>query len=137
MNNETLAKIQFDAQQDAARDARIRDGEQWCDDCGWTLGDDVIDTEDGQALCNACAMEAGIRPCTLCGAFDYWEDGQDLTDDSLEWACHFCTVERADEVEANNKIGRIQCDGCGSWVDDWTDAREMELSFCHKCTRIE
>jgi hypothetical protein len=137
MNDETLEKIRFDAQQFAAREARIREGEKWCEDCGWTLGDDVVRCEDGQELCTRCAMNQGIRACTLCGAFDHWEDGRNLTEDALEWACHFCTVERADEVEANDKIGCIQCDGCGLWVEDWSNAREMELSFCHKCTGIE
>jgi hypothetical protein len=105
MNDETLAKIRFDAQRNAAWSARIAAGELWCDDCGWTLGDDVIQCEDGQMLCTRCAMEQGIRACTICGAFDHWCDGQELTDDGMEWACHFCTVERADEVEAHNKIG--------------------------------
>jgi hypothetical protein len=104
MNEYTLESIRFDAQQAAIADAHIREGELWCDDCGWTLGDDVIQCEDGQTLCTRCAMEQGIRACTLCGAWDHWCDGQDLTDDSLEWACHFCTVERGDEVEANNKV---------------------------------
>jgi len=104
MNEYTLESIRFDAQQAAIADAHIRDGEEWCDDCGWTLGDDVVSCEDGQSLCTACAMAQGIRACTICGAFDHWSDGQDLTDDGMEWACHYCTVERGAEVEAANRV---------------------------------
>ena len=31
----------------------------------------------------------------------------------------------------------MECDGCGSLVDDWSDFPDEQLRFCHSCTKIE
>ena len=114
MNDETLAKIQFDAELDARVDELIRQGYVMCESCGlWDGGGygpviEIIPTEAGiEPTCRDCALYTqvpgnspdAIVECTYCGEWSFESDGwyPSESDQSL-WVCHFCSVNRGDEI---------------------------------------
>lgn len=123
MNEYTLEKIADDARDQESLAAREADGQTMCESCGfWDDRITLVDVADGiDPTCEACAIDSQsgpdpILPCAYCASWDYWADGwhptngesDDLIADSSEvWVCHFCAINRADDVNKALAAGEL------------------------------
>lgn len=110
MNDETVAKIQFEAEWTMRVESMRANGATMCDSCGcWDepfglmpavtiLPTAVTNPEHICFTCNAEALDP-LWECFHCGEWDFWSDGEILEDGAREaWACHFCSVHRGDAI---------------------------------------
>lgn len=110
MNDEKMAKITEDARWDMIVESMRANGATMCSECGcW---DEPFGSMPAvtilltavtypSAICYDCNAEAldPMWECFYCGEWDWWSDGETLESDSREaWACHFCSVNRGDEI---------------------------------------
>jgi len=116
MNNETIAKIQYESEITARMDAMRASGAIMCDQCGaWDEPFGLMPAVEilpcaptmGESWCRPCALETqvpgespdALTECFHCGEWDWESDGEILEDGAREaWACHYCSVNRGDAI---------------------------------------